>query len=232
MKPQKEVLLNRFISHILKKLVFPIIDRFIKKINGRENIIKNQPFIIASNHISYMDPLVLYRIFSKESNYKVHFMVSTGIKWLWWIFGGQWFLKWALGAIPTPERRGKKARIPSIDLALNILKKGGIVGIFPYPKFDPREKIRIKTGIARLALHAKVPVIPVALKGTYSVLGNKNLQLPKTYKKVIKVKIGKPLYFDKYRHLIGKDWNKDRRLFRTISEHIVNKIESMRKSNF
>jgi 1-acyl-sn-glycerol-3-phosphate acyltransferase len=232
MKPQKEVLLNRFITLILKKLIFSITDRFIKKICGRENIIKNKPFIIASNHVSYMDPFVLYSIFTKKNNFKIHLMGSTGIKWIWRIFGGERVLKWAIGAIPTPERRGQKPKIPSIDLALNILKKGGIVGIFPYPKFDPREKIRIKTGVARLALLVKVPVVPVALMGTYSVLGNKKPQFPKTYKKVIEVKIGKPLYFDKYYHLIGKGWNKDRRLFRKVSKQVVNKIERMRKSNF
>ena len=233
MKPKKEVLSNKFVSYILYKLTSLPVNKFVKKIEGGENIPKRGPFIIASNHVSYIDWFVVHNIFSKDSNYKVQFMVTTAVRWLWWIFGGKRFLRWAIGAIPTPEREGKKGKVPTTDVALNVLKKGGIIGIAPYPKSDPREKIRVKTGVARLALLAKVPVVPVALKGTYSVLGsNKKPKLPKTYKKVIRVKIGKPLYFNKYHHLIGKNWDKDRTLFRKVSEQIVNKIESMRKSNF
>jgi len=231
MKPKKEVLSNKFVSYIFNNLTSLIVNKFIKRIEGEENILKRGPYIMAVNHVSIMDTVVVHNIFTKNTNYKLHLMVTTSLKFLWWIFGGKRFLRWSIGFIPTPEYKGKKVKVPSVDVALDILKKGGVIGIAPYPKSDPREKIRVKTGVARLALLAKVPVVPVALMGTYSVLGsNKKPKLPKTYKKVIKVKIGKPLYFDKYYHLICKDWNKNRKLFRTVSEQIVNKIENMRKS--
>jgi len=232
MKPKKEVLSNKFISFFLNKITSFLINKFVKSIEGEENIPKGGPYIIAANHVSYMDAVIAHNVFSKNSNYKIHFIISNGIKWLWWIFGGEIFLKWAIGFIPTPERRGNKGNVPTVDVALNVLKQGGIIAIPPYPKFDPREKIKIKTGVARLALWAKVPVIPIAIKGSFSVVGNKKPELPKTYKKIIRVKIGKPLYFDRYYPLISKNWDKNRKLYRTVSEHIVNKIENMLQTKF
>ncbi|MBU0616008.1 MAG: 1-acyl-sn-glycerol-3-phosphate acyltransferase, partial [Nanoarchaeota archaeon] len=121
---KKEVLQNRLIFSLVKKFLFPRFLKLVKELKGAENIPRKGPFIIAANHVSYIDPPLLYSIFGEKREYKVHFLASIGIKWMWWIFGGQNFLRWAIGMIPTPERRGKKVKKPTIDYAVDVLKKG------------------------------------------------------------------------------------------------------------
>ena len=151
---------------------------------------------------------------------------------MWWIFGGEKFLRWAVGIIPTPERRGKKAKKPTVDVAVDVLNKGGVLGVFPYPKFYPSEPIKVKTGIARMALWCKAPIVPVAIKGTYSIAGNDKPRLPKHWKRVVRVKIGKPFYLNQYCDAITNNYDKDKKMYQKVATKVVDKIEGMLKEKW
>jgi 1-acyl-sn-glycerol-3-phosphate acyltransferase len=86
---------------------------------------------------------------------------------------------------------------------LERLKKGNIIGIFPegIPTRSPDLR-KGKTGVARLVLNAKVPVVPIGIKGTL-YLWSRLKWLPRPANKVT-IKIGKPMDFSKYQ---GKDPN-------------------------
>jgi 1-acyl-sn-glycerol-3-phosphate acyltransferase len=174
---------------IAKLTIVPIIKLWIKEVNGLENIPKGKAIIFAANHESYMDHFIIMCTIIPYLDKKVHFLskkehFNNPIKAIWHT--------WA-GAIPLDRNaKGKEA----LKWAIRALKKGSIIGIHPEGTRSLTGKLQKgKTGVARLALLAKVPVIPIGLIGTYKILP-KGKYIPRL--KRAKITIGKPIYFDKY----------------------------------
>src|SRR3989344_6866490 len=143
-----------------KRIILPIVNFWIKKVNGLENAPKKGPFIIAANHASYMDHLIIVCIFMKHTNQKVHFLskkehFDNPLKAAWHTYAG---------AIPLDREKGGKE---ALGWAIKSLKHGKIIAIHPEGTRSMTGKLlRAKTGVARLALAAKVPVIPIGFLGT------------------------------------------------------------------
>ena len=198
---------------IAKIILPPIFNIWITEINGLENIPKNGPFIIAANHESYMDHLIIVKTFVVHLNKKIHFLAkkehfNNRLKSLWH--------RWA-GAIPLDrDARGTE----TLKWAIEALKHGKIIGIHPEGTRSLTGKLQKgKTGAVRLALAAKVPIIPIGLIGTFEILP-KGKYIPKL--KRATMNIGKPLYLDKY-------YNKKitKRLLRGITDDIMKEIAKL-----
>ena len=149
---------------------------FFPKVHGRNNLPKSGGYILASNHFSNWDaPLVIVYSPGKQLILaKVELFKN-------WFFS--WFLK-AVGAYPI--RRGTADTAP-IKAALSQLKTGKSVMLFP--QGHRQENIDVesaKDGVALLATRAKVPVIPVGIKGEYKIFRRMMLCF------------GEPIYFDNY----------------------------------
>lgn len=163
---------------------------YVKKINGSENIPKKGAFILAANHCSYIDHLFLYLVVLPKYNKVVHFLAKKEhfrgfiqCSWHRWVY-----------AIPIDREAGGKEALKE---AIKCLRKGKIIGIYPEGTRSLDGKIqRGKTGVARLALIAKVPVVPVGLINTFKILP-KGRFIPKGGKIGI-INIGKPMFFKEY----------------------------------
>lgn len=195
------------------KVVFPLMSKiFVKKINKPKNLEESKAFIIASNHVSFLDPLILASIFFLKFNKKVYFIAKEEV------FENRIIrlIQEACGTIPLYRKdKGKSA----LKVAERYLKKGRIIGIFPEGErsYDGR-LIRAKTGVARLARSARVPVLPVAVKGTHTLMARGTI-IPKL-KKEVTVNIGNFMHFnDGY----GKEISK--RQYRLITNKIVKNIK-------
>ena len=172
-----------------KRVIIPIINLWIKEVNGLDNIPKNGSFIIAANHESYMDHLIIASTFILHLNRKIHFLAKK--EHFDNIFKKAWH-NYA-GAIPLDRQAGGKE---ALKWAVQALKKGKIIAIHPEGTRSLTGKLqRGKTGVARLALAAKVPILPVGLIGTFEILP-KGKYMPKLRKATMN--IVKPIYFDKY----------------------------------
>ena len=134
---------------------------------GRENVPRMGPAIIASNHLSFADhffgPLPLRRqvIFLAKREY----FTGRGVKGLVskLFFSG-------LGQIPM-DRAGGAASEQALRTGLSVLAEGRLLGIYPEGTRSPDGRLyRGKTGVARLALEARVPVIPCAMMGTFEFM--------------------------------------------------------------
>lgn len=203
---------------IVKRIIPPIVKFWIKEVNGLENVPKNRPFIVAANHASYMDHFIIVSILLVYLNKKIHFLAKKEhfdniFKKIWHNY---------VGAIPLDRQSGGKE---ALRLATKALKEGKIIGVHPEGTRTLTGKLQeAKTGVARLALAAKVPVVPVGLIGTFEILP-KGKYIPKLKKAVMN--IGKPMYFDKY-------YNKKitRKLLREITNDIMEEIAKLCKQEY
>ena len=197
------ILKNFLLGPILKAIFRPWV-------RGMENIPSTGPVILASNHLSFSDsiflPLQSRRpvVFLAKSEY----FTGKGIK------GAltRWFFK-ATGQLPI-DRSGGKASEASLNTGLRVLGQGQVLGIYPEGTRSPDGRLfRGRTGIARMALESKVPVIPVAMIDTEKVqpIGRR---LPRIRR--IGIIVGEPLDFSRFDGMEG-----DRVILRAVTDEIM-----------
>jgi 1-acyl-sn-glycerol-3-phosphate acyltransferase len=129
-----------------------------------------------------------------------------------------WFFN-MVGQIPTEREGGAKSE-QALNAALNVLREGKLLGIYPEGTRSPDGRLyRGRTGVARLALTAGVPVIPTGLIGTPEVMPI-DRKLPRlTGRLPVKVRFGEPIDFSRY---AGKE--RDRFALRSITDEIQYEI--------
>ena len=123
--------------------------------------------ILASNHLSFVDSMVIPRVVPRKVVFltKSDYFTGTGLKGL-----ASRALFEGLGMLPV-DRDDSKAAIASLDIALEVLGRGEAFGIYPEGTRSRDGRLyRGRTGVAHLALTAGVPVVPVGLTGTENVL--------------------------------------------------------------
>jgi len=133
---------------------------------GAHNVPATGGVILASNHLSFIDSFAIPLAAPRHVRFiaKQEYFTGTGI-------GGslqRGFFE-GIGAIPV-DRHSSRAAQESLDLALEVLHGGGAFGIYPEGTRSRDGRLyRGRTGVAWLALTAKVPVVPVALRGTDAI---------------------------------------------------------------
>jgi 1-acyl-sn-glycerol-3-phosphate acyltransferase len=112
------------------------------------------------------------------------------------------------------DRSGGRASDAALTTGLRVLGRGDFLGIYPEGTRSPDGRLyRGKTGVARMALESGVPVIPVAMVGTFEVQPPGKL-LPRIAP--VSVVIGKPLDFTRYEGMAG-----DRFVLRSVTDEIM-----------
>jgi len=187
----------------LSQLTIGILIRlFIKKVYGKQNVIKVKPFIIACNHSSYLDDFVLPTVIYSIINKKTHFYVNSS--YFRNIFS-KMVLDWyeSIPVEATKSENSKQVNQHAFEISVKYLEKNEVIIIFPEGTRSIDGKIQKgKTGVARLALTTKVPVLPIGIIGSNKILP-KGKFLPRL--KRCEINIGDPLYFkENYNKKIDK----------------------------
>lgn len=132
---------------------------------GRENLPREGGFVLACNHVSSFDPWPLG--LPLWPHRFLRFMAKSELYWFPLVL----FLD---GAGAFPVRRGQ-ADVEAIETAVRLAREGNVVAMFPegtrrrkglVKKFEARPR----TGAARIAIEAGVPLVPAALAGTDRLL--------------------------------------------------------------
>jgi 1-acyl-sn-glycerol-3-phosphate acyltransferase len=131
---------------------------------GKENL-PNGGFVLACNHVSSFDPWVLgMPLWPKRF---LRFMAKSELYWppLKYVLNG-------VGAFPV--RRGQRD-VQAIETAVQLAREGHVVTMFPEGTrrtkgLVKRFEARPRSGAARIALEAGVPLVPAAVKGTDKLL--------------------------------------------------------------
>ncbi len=196
-----------FMKHILLGPLLRLIYR--PRVRGIANIPRTGGFILAANHISFVDSLFMPLLCPRP----VVFLGKADYFESW---RTRWFFRGA-NVIPV-RRQGGPAGEAAILAGIDALKRGDAVGIYPEGTRSPDGRLyRGKTGVARMALEARVPVIPVSIRGTRDVMPL-DARVPRPTGKVL-VEFGKPLSFDRYH-----DRPRDRFVLRSVTDEIMYEI--------
>jgi 1-acyl-sn-glycerol-3-phosphate acyltransferase len=200
---------------VVKAVLAPILRLLFRPwAEGAECVPKTGPAILASNHLSFSDhffaPLPLPRkvVFLAKSEY----FTGRGIKGL---FSRAFFS--GVGQIPV-DRSGGKASERALATGLRVLAGGQLLGIYPEGTRTPDGRLfRGKTGVARLALEARVPVVPCAMIGGFEF--QPPGKLTPQFRVRPGVKFGKPLDFSRYYGM-----ENDKLVLRAITDEIIYEI--------
>ena len=175
--------------------MIPIYKLWLRKVEGMENIPRDRPFIIAANHTSYYDALLLPSIIVPKLNKKIHPLVNSFYckSFVTGFFLNLWE---AIPVFVDKNNLSREKNELAFRKAVNYLKNNELIMIFPEGMRSKDGKLKKAfNGVARISLEAKVPVLPVGIIGA-----NKVLPIGKIFPrfKRCEVKIGKLMYFDKY----------------------------------
>ncbi len=167
------------------------------KVEGLENLPRSGSAILASNHLAVADSFYLPLVSPRRITFlaKQEYFTGSGLK------GAilRWFYS-STGQVPIDRSSGDSAQA-ALDTAARILGEGKLLGMYPEGTRSPDGRLyKGKTGLARLALHTGVPVIPVAMIGTNKVNppGSKTLRFAR-----VTVRFGKPMDFARFEGLAG-----------------------------
>ncbi|MBK9725027.1 MAG: lysophospholipid acyltransferase family protein [Candidatus Lutibacillus vidarii] len=204
---------------VLKMLVIGPIARLLFRpwVEGQEHIPESGPAIFASNHLSFSDSVFLPLVVPRRMTFlaKSDYFTGKGIKGR---LTAAFFR--GIGQLPI-DRSGGKAGEAALSSGLRVLRRGQLLGIYPEGTRSPDGRLyRGRTGVARIALEAGVPVLPVAMIGTDKAQPT-GKKVPKIMR--IGVRIGAPLDFSRYEGM-----EDDRFVLRAVTDEIM--YELMRLS--
>jgi len=194
-------------SYTIFRAILRFIYRLLFRIKaiGTENIPEEGAVIIASNHISLLDPPAVGVLIKR----KVHFMAKEELFKIP-LLGP---LIKSFGAYPV--KRGGVS-IDAIKSSINILKSGKVMGVFPegtrQKSDDPDAALGAKKGTAMIALRSKAVVVPVAIVGNY-----------KLFRRTLIV-YGKPVHIESITANEGQD------IYEAVTGEIMNQIHKLKAS--
>lgn len=161
--------------------------------------------VLASNHICFFDPFLIGAPLKRD----VYFMAKAEL------FKNKVFAKMILGLGAFPVHR-EKTDISAVKRALEILKQGHILGIFPQgTRINTDEDIPAKLGAAQFAFRTNSPIIPVGISTKDNTV--------KPFRQIT-VKYGEPIYLDKLGITDSKTESMEK-----ASQYIMKKITELRK---
>lgn len=158
-------------------------------VEGRDNVPRHGPVILAANHLSFFDSIVIPLVAGRSVSFLAKAEYFRG--------GGptgrlQRGFFTALEAVPV-ERGGHRAAQAALAAAAEVLAAGRAFGIYPEGSRSRDGRLyRGRTGVAWLAFRSGAPVVPVALCGTERIQPV-GARLPRIRR--VTVRFGAPLHF-------------------------------------
>jgi 1-acyl-sn-glycerol-3-phosphate acyltransferase len=185
-------------------------------VSGIENVPATGAVILASNHVSVVDSLFLPLMLKRKVTFlaKSDYFTGKGLKG----FAIRSFMN-GVGQLSI-DRSGGKASEASLDTGVQVLRRDEVLGIYPEGTRSPTGKLyRGRTGVARMILEGRAPVVPVAMFDTDKAMpiGSK---IPKVRR--IGIVIGEPLDFSRFEGMEG-----DRFVLRSITDEIMVEIAKL-----
>lgn len=210
--PDQEIEVGQ-LYHVAKAVISPTL-KFLWRIRveGMDNVPREGPAIIAPNHSAAIDSFFVPCVLPRRITYvgKAEYLDDWKTRKLFP----------AMGMIPL-DRSGGSASERALNTAARILERGELFGIYPEGTRSRTGKLhKGHTGVARLALRCRAPIVPVGLIGTREVQPPDS-PVPKFFRTVT-VRFGAPV--DPTRYLDRAD---DRLALRQITDEVMFEIRNL-----
>lgn len=189
---------------------------FRPSISGEQHVPAEGPLILAGNHVSFADEFFTPLAVRRQVYYfaKAEYFTTPGLhgRAMAAFFRG-------LGHVPV-ERGDTRSAAAVIDIGVEVLRAGRVLGIFPEGTRSPDGRLyKFRTGVARLAVRSGAPVVPVGLVGTRAV------QPPGSklwHRAPVQVTFGAPMYF-------GDRASEERsaRVLREVTESVRRAVQAL-----
>jgi len=178
-----------YLYWVMKVVLTPILTvAFRPRIEGIANIPKRGPALLACNHTSYLDWLLLPLVVrTRRISFlaKLEYFTRRGLRGR-----AQAYFFSATGQVPV-DRAGAHAAQGALLTAARLLREGRVVGVFPEGTRTRDGRLnRGRTGVARMAAATGAPVIPCATVGTFDI-APPGAKIPRPRK--IAVRFGSPM---------------------------------------
>ncbi len=174
---------------VIKAVLTPILVLLYRvRVEGARHVPRRGAAILASNHLSFCDSIFLPLVLRRRLTFvaKAEYFEDPR---------KAWFFR-STGQIPI-KRTGGAASEGALAAAREVLEAGRLFGIYPEGTRSPDGRLyRGHTGVARLALECRVPVIPVAMIGTAEVLPIGRVR-PRVFRSVT-VRFSPPVPLERY----------------------------------
>jgi len=198
---------------LTKRLIGPILRFFYRvRVEGLEHVPASGGVIMASNHVSFCDSIFLPLVLKRRITFVAKAEYVEDPK-------AAWFFR-AVGQIPI-KREGGSASQRALESAKEVLEAGGMFGIYPEGTRSPDGRLyKGHTGVARLALACRVPVLAVAMIGTRDVqpIG----QVHPNLFRMVTIRISEPMDFSRY-----ADRPHGQMLLRQITDEIMFELREL-----
>ena len=198
---------------LAKAVLTPILRFFYRvRVEGLEHVPAEGPLILASNHVSFCDSIFLPMVLRRRVTFVAKAEYFDDPK-------TSWFFR-AAGQIPI-RRDGGSASEGAMAAARGVLEAGGVFGIYPEGTRSPDGRLyRGHTGVARLALQCRCPIVPVAMIGTREAQPIGQV-VPRVFVPIT-IRIGRPLTYDRMRHRAS-----DRLALRDITDEVMYELQCL-----
>jgi len=162
---------------------------FRTRIEGTEHIPSSGPAIVAGNHVSGLDGVVLALVTGWRGRRTTKFLVAAE-------FFRKLWCGWALRLYrQIPLRRGQQDQ-GALDVAIETIRDGALAGIFPEGTVNAEPEaglLRGRKGAARIALATEAPVVPVGIWGTQARWPKPGLHLRRPWRPLVAISYGEPI---------------------------------------
>ncbi len=196
------------------KVVLTPLFRFAWRVHveGAHHIPRSGPAIIAPNHTSVLDSFFVPLVLKRRITYvgKAEYMDDWKTRLLFP----------AMGMIPI-DRSGGDASARALDASAAILNAGELFGIYPEGTRSRNGHLhRGHTGVARLALRTRSPIVPVGIIGSCDVQPP-DAKLPRPFREVT-IRFGAPIDVERY-----QDRANDPLVLRQITDEVMYEIRNL-----
>lgn len=173
----------------MKGILTPLLRGLYRvKVEGRDNLPRKGPVILAANHRSFLDSLFLPLVIGRRVTFVAKAEYFDSKKTAWFFRG--------VGQIPI-RREGGSASEGALAAATDVLDAHGVFGIYPEgTRTRDGFTHRGHTGAARLAMRTGAPIVPVGLVGTEECQPI-DKKLPRLFR-TVHIRFGTPITPDRY----------------------------------
>ena len=174
----------------LAKIIYPKFRSKVQVLEGGNNLPKTGGYLLASNHVDWLDGFYIAAVIDKLRQVPVYFLTKSNNYW------------WTEVAIQIPDQKES-----IVEIAAEHMRQGRVITTFPEGERNNTSTLLTgKTGAVRSAVAAGVPIIPLGITCSAGRSMGQSLQYLFSHDHRVEIRIGQPLKFSSPGPELSHEW--------------------------